>query len=97
MHVISRKALLEFWTKHPDAEQALRAWYREAKAATWTSPAEVRRRFAFASVLGAERVVFNIGGNKYRLVARINYAYATVYIRFVGTHAEYDAIDAESI
>ncbi len=97
MRVIARRTLREFWGSYPDAEQALRAWYHEAASAAWATSAEIKRRYPSASILGAARVVFNIGGNKYRLVVHINYAYQVVYIRFVGTHAAYNAIDAETV
>jgi len=97
MHVISRKNLKEFWQRMPAAEQALRAWFHEVEAASWASSAELKAMYGSASIVNAERVVFNICGNKYRLVVRINYAGGTVFIRFVGTHAEYDRIDAETI
>ncbi len=97
MNVISVKQLREFWTKHPDAKGNLSAWYHETRAASWTKSAEVRQRYPLASTPNAERVVFNICGNKYRLVVRVNYRSKTVFIRFIGTHAEYDAIDAETV
>ncbi len=97
MNVISVKRLREFWTKHRDARSSLSAWYHEARDSTWASIAEVRRRYPSASTPNAERVVFNIWGNKYRLVVRVNYRSRTVFVRFVGTHAEYDAIDAETV
>ena len=97
MRVIARRTLREFWNVHPDAEQALRAWYHEAKAAAWANSAQVKQQFASASIISAERVVFNICGNKYRLVVSINYGCQVVYTKFVGTHAEYDAVDAETV
>ena len=100
LRIISRQRLKEFWSRNAGtsrAEGPLRAWYSEVKAADWSSPADVRKRFASASVLKSGRVVFNLGGNRFRLVAAINYAHRIVYVRFVGTHAEYDAIDAESV
>jgi mRNA interferase HigB len=97
MRIISRKKLKEFWDLFPDSEDALQAWYAEAKQATWQSPAEIKAQYGNASVLKDSRVVFNICGNKYRLIVRINYHYSVVYVRFVGTHKEYDAIDAEVI
>lgn len=81
----------------PQAEEPLRAWYADARTADWASPDTIKRRHAGASVLRDNRVVFNIGGNKYRLVVRINYFYRVIYIRFVGTHADYDRIDAETV
>jgi len=97
MNVIARKALIEHWKRYPDSEQQLRAWYWEAKRATWKSPAEVKEQYGSASVLGDRRIVFNICGNKYRLVVKINYRLKTIFIRFVDTHKEYDSIDAEMI
>jgi mRNA interferase HigB len=81
----------------PAAKGPLEAWHAEARSATWVTPAEVKAQYGTASVLKDGRVVFNIGGNKYRLVVWINYAFFTIYIRFVGTHSEYDEIDAQTI
>jgi mRNA interferase HigB len=99
MRIISRKTLRLFWeqSSYADSEQPLRAWFREASRADWKSPAEVKAAYRSASIVGDNRVVFNIAGNKYRLVVRINYAYRVVYIRFVGTHAQYDRIDANEV
>lgn len=97
MRVISKRTLQDFWQCHKEAEQLLTAWYTEAVKAQWQSPQEVKTHYQTASFLRDNRVVFNIGGNKYRLIIKINYAYNTVYIRFVGTHAEYDKINAEEI
>ncbi|MDX9975476.1 MAG: type II toxin-antitoxin system HigB family toxin [FCB group bacterium] len=97
MRVIARTALRAFWEREPKAKGALEAWYAEAKAADWGTPAQVKAKYRSASILKNNRVVFNIGGNSYRLVVAVNYSVRIVYIRFVGTHAEYDAINAESI
>jgi mRNA interferase HigB len=99
MHVISRKKLIEFYEQpgRQDAKGQLEAWYYEAKHAQWESPADVKAQYGSASVIGDNRVVFNIAGNKYRLIVRINYNSKTVFVRFVGTHQEYDKIDAEVI
>lgn len=97
MHVIARPALIKFYEKHQDAKGPLEAWWHEAKQAKWTSPAEIKRQYRNASLLRNNRVVFNIGGNKYRLVIKINYPTQTVFIRFIGTHKEYSEIDAEVI
>lgn len=97
MRVISKKKLREFWQRHPDSEQALKAWHAEAEAASWQDPAEIKARFRSASILKDSRVVFNICGNKYRLVVKISYKNAIVLIRFVGTHKEYDATDVEGV
>ena len=97
MRIIAKTALRNFWARHPDAEQPLRAWHSETKRAAWKTPADVKLQFRSASILRGERAVFNIGGNKYRLVVKINYSFGVVYIRFIGTHRDYDRIDAETI
>lgn len=97
MHVISRKALKEYCEKIPAAKGNLDAWYAEAKAADWKSPHDVKAKYGSASILKDSRVVFNICGNNHRLVVRINYESATIFVRFLGTHKEYDQIDAGSI
>lgn len=97
MRVIAKKALREFWEGFPDAEDALKAWYAEANAARWHNPADIKAQYASASILKESRVVFNICGNKYRLIVKTNYKAAVVLIRFIGTHKEYDGINAEVI
>jgi mRNA interferase HigB len=97
MRVIAKGPLRDFWKTHPDAEWPLRAWHAEAEKACWHTPADVKASYRSASILPGDRVVFNICGNKYRLVVKINYAYQIVYIRFVGTHNAYDRIDAGEI
>ncbi len=97
MRVIAVATLRAFWKSHPDAEQGLKAWYQEATNAAWTQPADVKAQFRNASVLKNRRVVFNIKGNDYRLVVAVAYKLQVVYVKFVGTHAEYDAIDAQTI
>ena len=97
MRIIARKTLREFWEQHPDAEEALKAWYHDAKQAAWITPNDIRQVYATASIIANNRVVFNIRGNRYRLVVAINYGYQIVYIRFIGTHQDYDQIDAASI
>jgi len=97
MRIIARRTLKEFWEKHRSAEQPLKSWYREASQALWNGPEDIKRRYRHASFLKGNRVIFNIGGNKYRLVVHVNYAYRVLYIRFVGTHVEYDNIDPEQI
>lgn len=91
MRVIALRTLREFWDRssgHADARLPLLAWFRHTEKADWSSPAELKAAVRTASILGNNRVVFNIGGNKYRLVAAVNYPYRVVYIRFVGTHKE---------
>lgn len=99
MHVIKRKTLVEFFQQPgcQDAKGPLEAWYYEAKHAQWACPADIKAQYGSASILKDNRVVFNIAGNKYRLVVRINYDSKTVFVRFIGTHREYDKIDAEGI
>ncbi|MEA3415792.1 MAG: type II toxin-antitoxin system HigB family toxin [Thermodesulfobacteriota bacterium] len=99
MHVISRKKLVEFYkhSGYQGAKGPLEAWYYEAKHAQWASPADVKNHYRSASILKNNRVIFNIAGNKYRLVVRINYASKTVFVRFIRTHQEYHKIDAEVI
>jgi mRNA interferase HigB len=83
--------------RFPDAKAELEAWFHEAEAAVWENPAEVKEQYGNASILKGSRVVFNICGNKYRLIVKINYSYSVVYIRFAGTHREYDQINAQDI
>lgn len=97
MHIVSLKALRRFWEKHPAAEQPLRAWYLVAKRAQWRTPADIKADYGTASLIGNSRVVFNIKGTDYRLVVLVAYRKGRLFIRFVGTHAEYDRIDAETI
>jgi mRNA interferase HigB len=87
----------EFWQKHPQAELPLRAWHAEASRAEWTTPADIKKAYRNASFLARNRVVFNIKGNDYRLIAAAHYDRGIMFIRFVGTHAEYDRIDAGTI
>ena len=89
--------LRTFWEEHPDAETPLRAWYELMKLGTWTTPNELKASFPSASLVGDGRVVFNVKGNSYRLIVRINYPLQICFTRFVGTHAAYDDIDATSI
>ncbi len=97
MRVIAKKVIREFWEKYSDSEDQLKTWYKEASKATWKSPMEVKDEYAKASILKGGRVVFNICGNKYRLVVDINYLRQWVFIRFIGTHSDYDNIDANTI
>jgi mRNA interferase HigB len=97
MRVISRKKLKIFWEVHRRSEKPLRAWFHEAKVARWKNYDEIKKDFPSADVLPGNRVVFDIKGNDYRLVVKIHYNTGIVFIRFVGTHADYDDIDATSI
>jgi mRNA interferase HigB len=97
VRVIAKRTLRDFWEKHADTEQQLKAWYNEAEQADWKSPNDIKKDYPSASILEDNRMVFNIKGNNYRLIVRINYKYGVVWIRFVGTHAEYDRVDATKI
>jgi len=100
MRIIALSTLKAFWEApqgYPDAKEQGLAWYRHTLHADWGSPSDVKNDFRNASILKDGRVVFNISGNKYRLVVWINYSYRIVYIRFIGTHKQYDRIDAQTI
>ncbi len=97
MRVIAKRILREFWEKHRDTEQPLKTWYKRAYQSSWEDPIDIKTNFARASILKSSRVVFNICGNKYRLVVDINYRRKWVFIRFIGTHSDYNKIDAEKI
>ena len=100
MRIIALSTLKRFWSGSPaysDSVEPGLAWYRETLKADWSTPNDVKAQFSNASILRDGRVVFNIAGNKYRLVVWINYAHRVVYIRFIGTHKQYDTIDAQSI
>lgn len=97
MKVISRKHLTEFSQRFPDAKSRLDAWYYEAKKANWKTPIDIKEKYGTASILKNNRVVFNICGNKYRLIVSIKFFYGNVYIRFIGTHKEYNKVNAEEV
>ncbi len=97
MRVFAKRTLREFWLKHGVCEQQLKAWFHEAEKSKWTKPADVKMEYPSASILQDNRICFNIKGNTYRLIAKINYDYGVVWIRFVGTHEEYDGIDVNKI
>ena len=97
MRIIAKKALRDFWEVHPDSEQALKAWFKDVSAAEWDSFNDVRESFNRASAIGSDLIVFRIRGNHYRLIVRINYVFSIIYIKFIGTHADYDEIDAVTI
>ena len=97
MRVIAKKILRDFWETHPDTLQQLKAWYQETSKAEWARPKQIKLEYPSTSFLTDNRIVFNIKGNHYRLIVRINYDYQMIWIRFIGTHAEYDKIDAKTI
>ena len=95
--IISKRSLREFWVRYPSSEQYLKTWYEIVKRSKWNNPNDIKRDFASVSILKDNRVVFNIKGNSYRLIVRFNFEKQWAFIRFVGTHAEYDRIDADNI
>ncbi len=97
MRIIAKATLRAFWTRHPDAEESLLAWYREAQKADWDRPEKIKEKYRSASFVGRNRVVFNIKGNKYRLMVKMKYEKQLVFVRFVGTHTDYDAINVEEV
>lgn len=97
MRIIARSTLRSFWEAHPDAEQPLKAWYDEASRAKWSSPTDIKSIYRNASIMANHRVVFNIKGNDYRLIVHVRYDIEIIFIRFLGTHKEYDNVDARTI
>jgi mRNA interferase HigB len=97
VRIIAKSTLRAFWAAHPDAEEPLLAWYREVEKEDWSEPAQVKEKYRNASIVKGNRVVFNIKGNDYRLVVKINYPYRMLYLRFVGTHADYDRVNVEEV
>jgi len=99
MRVIAKKTLKDFYenTLYKDSKSSLESWYKEASKASWDSPNKIKQQYSSASVVGNNRIVFNIHGNKYRLIVKINYFAQIVFIKFIGTHEEYDKIDATEI
>jgi mRNA interferase HigB len=100
MRVIAVSTLKAFWKQRPeyaDAEGPALSWYRDVLHADWSKPSDVKASFGSASILRDGRVVFNLGGNKYRVIVWINYPYRVVYIRFIGTHQQYDGVDAQMV
>ena len=97
MRILSRSILRDFWESRPDVEEALKTWYYEASHADWLSPTEIKAAHRNASIIANDRVVFNIKGNRYRLIVAVRYDIRILFIRFIGTHTEYDKVDAETI
>ena len=97
MRVIAKSTLKEFWEKHTDSKQALLSWYKVAKQANWKNFNEVKEQFGTCKILGQDRIVFKIKGNSYRLIVKLTFTNQIIWIRFVGTHAEYDSINAKEI
>ena len=97
MRIVAKRTLRTYWEREPRAEQPLKAWHAIAEKADWASPMDVKAVYGNASIVGNNRVVFNIGGNRYRLVVRFDYAHRIGFIRFVGSHAQYDSVDASTV
>ena len=97
MRIIAKRTLREFWEKHAACEQQLKSWYRETEKAEWLNIHELKSEYPSASILKDNRIVFNIKGNIYRLIVKFNFDYQIGWIRFIGTHAEYNKIDANEI
>ncbi|RRJ90999.1 type II toxin-antitoxin system HigB family toxin [Paenimyroides tangerinum] len=97
MRVIAIRTLREFWKYHPDCEQQLKAWFKEAESALWKNSNELKSEYPNASILDDNRICFNIKGNHYRLIVKINFSHQIIWIRFIGTHSEYDKINANKI
>lgn len=97
MRIIALKTLRKFWEGHPEAHQPLQAWYEDVRYASWQSPVDIKAVYRNASIIANNRVVFNIKGNDYRLIVAINYRFGIVYIRFVGTHSDYNRVDATKV
>ncbi len=99
MRIIAFRTLREFWenTKYADSESSLRSWYHDVKNAEWNNSNELKQQYRNASIVGEGRVVFNIKGNTYRLVVLIDYEFKVIFIRFIGTHKQYDKIDSKTI
>lgn len=97
MHILSKSTLKKFWERHREIEPTLRAWHKEVTKAQWTAPEEILQRYANASIVGSNRVVFRFKGAKYRMIVKVDYRMRRVYVRFIGTHAEYNTVNAEEV
>jgi mRNA interferase HigB len=97
LRIIAKRTLREFWEKHPDSQAQLKAWHSEVSNADWDTPQELKQQYGTASILKNSRVVFNICGNTYRVVVWINYKFKLIFVKFIGTHEQYDNIDANEV
>ena len=97
MQIIARRTLKQFWAKHPPSEAPLRSWYAVVAKSSWKGPADIRARYGTADFVSENRVIFDIGGNKYRLVVHVSYTFQRVLVKFIGTHADYDEIDPRTV
>ena len=97
MRVIAKRHLVDYWTKYPATEQPLKSWYDEVNKAEWEKPQDIKQQYATASFVANNRVVFNIKGNSHRLIVAVAYRFGAVYIKFIGTHQQYDQIDVATV
>ena len=97
MRIIAKRTLKEFWEKHKDSEQALLSWYKVSKLSKWENFEDVKKQFGSCKIVGSDRIVFKIKGNKYRLIVKVTFKHQIIWIRFIGTHSEYDSINAKKI
>ena len=97
MRIIAKRALRTFWTKHPDSETPLKLWFKNVANANWQSLNDLKTDYSTADYVGNGRVVFNIKGNHYRLIVKVEFEFRVVFIKFVGTHSAYDKIDAKTV
>lgn len=97
LRIIAKRTLREYWEENPDCEQHLKTWYETAKKSNWSNHNEIKKTYRSASIVGNDRVVFNIKGNHYRLIVKFNFERGWAFIRFIGTHKEYDKINAKEI
>jgi mRNA interferase HigB len=97
MRIVAKRTLREFWERYPEAQGPLEAWYAEVSRSVWTTPQQIKAQFGSASILKGGRAVFNIGGNKFRLIVSLDYGRQACFVKFIGTHLQYDAIDAERV
>ena len=97
MRIISKSTLVKYWFANPTAKHTLQTWFEDASRATWSTPQDIKQRYASVSFVASNRVVFNIKGNDYRLVVAVMYSSGVAYVKFIGTHAQYDAIDAATV
>jgi mRNA interferase HigB len=97
VRIVSRKTLSQFSVKYPEVKENLDSWYHEVKKVNWSSPQEIKGRYPKSRIIGKDRVIFNILNNRYRLIVKINFTASIIYVRFIGTHKEYDKIDPEEV
>ena len=97
MRIVSKRKLREYWLNHNDCEGQLLTWYKETKKANWSDFEEVKQRHSTSKIIGSDRVVFKIKGNHHRLIVKVNFEYQIIWIRFIGTHSEYDTVDAKTV